>query len=296
MLYTRSPENSLGRFIPDFHLSWTECVFGDIRNLFWRQFLQTWMPEHEQKEAEEHAPTCSWLGAIPLQWSTTASYPEWLPSSSLWYRLRNTCTTTAAMPHNHYFMNPPSLAAFHSAQPCCSFAHLSELFGKAQPRASRYTICPLLRKKNTVREVLAFSLMLMLKGQRLGYQSCHFAWPPVQLAFFWSAAKPKLKSGGFGKVQWKREGERTGEHTWKHAMKIIKLTAPREKDSEVESFSFYWPSNMFKTGKLKLSIKFLKWQTLSEAFPSSTSPKENEKLGFLSCCLLGGGGYERTLT
>lgn len=92
-------------------------------------------------------------------------------------------------------------------------------------------------------------------------------------------------------------GKRTWEHRWKHAMKTIKLTRCREKDSQVESFSFYWPPNMFKIGRLKSPINFLKWQTLGKAFPFFHFTRENEKLGSLSCLLLGGGGGDaRSLT
>lgn len=141
----------------------------------------------------------------------------WLLSLSLLQKLGNTCTTIAAMPCKHYFMTPTSLAAFPSVRPGCFFAHVTELFGKAQTRASRCTICPLPYKaKHGVGKVLAFSLMLKLKGQHLEYQFWPFAWPPVQFAFLWSAAKCKVNQQGFVKSNKRgRERELDESMSWK---------------------------------------------------------------------------------
>lgn len=197
------------------------------------------------------------------------------------------------MPHKHYFMIPTSLTAFPSAQPGSFFAHVTELFGKAQTRANRCTICPLsYKEKHGVGKVLAFPLMLKLKGQHLEYQSWPFAWPPVQFTFLWNAAKPKVNQQGFVK-----SNRRTRERTWwTHAMKTIKLRLCWVKDSQIKSFPFYWPPNVFKTGRLKSPIKVLKWQTLSKPCLFLHFSGANEKLGSLSCHLLVGGSYGSCLT
>lgn len=95
--------------------------------------------------------------------------------------------------------------------------HVTELFGKAQTRANRCTNCPLsYKEKHGVGKVLAFSLMVKLKGQHPEYQSWPFEWPPVQFAFLWSAAKPKVNQQGFVKSnRRRRERELDESMSWK---------------------------------------------------------------------------------
>lgn len=217
MLYTTSPQNGMDKFIPDFYLSWTEYIFGDVRNLFFKAISSN-LDARAWAKGSRGACThtlligsYSLLGRVPFsscplllflsQRSMAATHPEWLLSLS--YRLGNTGTAVAAVPCKHYFMNPASLAAFPSARPCCSCAHVTELFGKAQPKASGPTMFPHpCKEKHGVREVLACSLMLLLTSGRGATP-----WTPilplcmaicVQFAYSWSAAKPRCKSAGFG--------------------------------------------------------------------------------------------------
>lgn len=162
------------------------------------------MSKRKQESMHSHAP--NWELFLS-QWSMAASHPEQPPSSSLLYRLRNTCTTIAAMPYKHYFMKSASLAAFPSAEPCCSFAHLTELFGKAQQMIN---LPSSLQGKHGVMEVLAFSLTL--KGQHLGYQSRPFAWPSVQFAFSGAQLNLSINQQGLVKSS-RRERERELEST-----------------------------------------------------------------------------------
>jgi len=124
------------------------------------------MPEREQKEAGEH--------------TLLAGSYSCRSGQRLHHVLNGLCCHLCRMdeeihalllqpsPISIIFMHPASSAAFPSAQPCCSLAPEAELLGKAQPRASSRTVCPLLCEENHgFREAPAFGLTPVLKGNTL---------------------------------------------------------------------------------------------------------------------------------